>query len=85
MSRPVMPKLTIEVRTGYVSQDSPGELAGRVTIGYDTSKWGWTVLHMIAEEGVAFRMSQSPNRLTRWRGRWRGRRLARRLVRDSDA
>ncbi len=68
------PTLTIEVREGYESEDSPGELVGKVAIGYDTGQSGFQILNLSQAEAITFRMTQSPKALTRWRGRRRARR-----------
>ena len=53
------PTLTIEVREGYESEDSPGELVGKVVIGYDTGESGFQILNISQAEAITFRMTQS--------------------------
>ena len=69
------PTLTIEIREGYESEDSPGELVGKVAIGYDTGKSGFQILNISQAEAITFRMTQSSRAWTRWRGRRRARRM----------
>ncbi len=69
------PTLTIEIREGYESEDSPGALVGKVAVGYDTGESGFQILNISQAEVITFRMTQSSGAWTRWRGRRRARRI----------
>ena len=69
------PTLTIEIREGYESEDSPGALVGKVAVGYDTGESGFQILNISQAEVITFRMTQSSGAWTRWRGRRRARRM----------
>ncbi len=71
------PTLTIEIREGYESEDSPGALIGKVAVGYDTGESGFQILNISQAEVITFRMTQSSRAWTRWRGRRHARRMER--------
>ena len=72
-----VPTLTVEIREGYESEDSSGDLIGKVSIGYDTGESGFQILNISQAEAITFRMTQSSRAWTRWRGRRRARRMER--------
>ncbi len=46
------PKMTIEVREGYQSEDEPGVQVAQAVIGYDTRETSWQIINVSATNRI---------------------------------